>query len=804
MLKNYLKVAFRNIVRFKTYSFINIFGLALGIACFITILLYIRSELSYDRFNKNADQIYRIYISGKMNNSEFSFPLSPLPMGPAIKRDFPEILSYTRIFNSGSTILKYKDRRFSEKRFFIVDSSFFNVFTVQFLESNSKNVLAVPNSIVITKTMAKKYFGNDDAMGKVLETDNNKEWKVTGVVEDFPENSHFHFDFLASIISFENTGSPNWVNNNCATYFILRRGTDADKFQQKMNTDVLHYIGPQIKQVTGISFEQMKKRGEGYGYFLQPLTSIHLHSHLDFELEENSDISYIYIFSLVAAAIILIACINFVNLSTASSGKRIKEVGIRKTLGSEKSQLVRQFITEAVLISLLAFFLAAILVETLLPLFSQISGRQIDISFLNSYSIVIFICFACLIGILAGSYPAFYLSSFQPIKIFKQGSGGKSKKHKIKSSLVVFQFAVSIILFICTLVIYNQLKFLQNKNLGFDKENIVIINKADNMGNQIESFREELLSNPRIINISNSAAIPVAPNGGHVYKLESSPDNDIKVLSRIFCDHEFVDTYKIKMKKGRFFSRDHPSDTLSVVINEAALKLLNLKNPLGKRLIRLGTGLQQKFNIIGVTENFNYESLHESIHPLIIHLFNSNQHGQYISARIAPGDYQAVISYLNDKWVKYSAGQPFEYNFFNQNLASLYNPEQRTSKIAAAFSILAILIACLGLLGLVIFSTGQRTKEIGIRKVVGASLTEIVILLSKELIRCVVLANIIAWPIAYYIMNNWLKNFAYRTNLNWTVFVFAGSAALIIALATVSFQTIKAAKANPVKALQYE
>ena len=324
------------------------------------------------------------------------------------------------------------------------------------------------------------------------------------------------------------------------------------------------------------------------------------------------------------------------------------------------------------------------------------------------------------------------------------------------------------------------------------------------MGNQIESFREELLSNPRIINISNSAAIPVAPNGGHVYKLESSPDNDIKVLSRIFCDHEFVDTYKIKMKKGRFFSRDHPSDTLSVVINEAALKLLNLKNPLGKRLIRLGTGLQKKFNIIGVTENFNYESLHESIHPLIIHLFNSNQHGQYISARIAPGDYQAVISYLNDKWVKYSAGQPFEYNFFNQNLASLYNPEQRTSKIAAAFSILAILIACLGLLGLVIFSTGQRTKEIGIRKVVGASLTEIVILLSKELIRCVVLANIIAWPIAYYIMNNWLKNFAYRTNLNWTVFVFAGSAALIIALATVSFQTIKAAKANPVKALQYE
>jgi putative ABC transport system permease protein len=378
------------------------------------------------------------------------------------------------------------------------------------------------------------------------------------------------------------------------------------------------------------------------------------------------------------------------------------------------------------------------------------------------------------------------------------------KKHKIKSSLVVFQFAVSIILFICTVVIYNQLKFIQNKNLGFDKENIVIINKADNMGNQIESFRKELLSNPKIINISNSAAIPVATNGGHVYKLEGSPDSDIQVLSRIFCDYEFVDTYKIKMKKGRFFSRDHPSDTLSVIINEAALKLLNLKNPLGKRLIRLGTGLQQKFNIIGVTENFNYESLHESIHPLIIHLFNSNQHGQYISARIAPGDYQAVISFLNNKWEKYSAGQPFEYNFFDQNLASLYKPEQSTSKIAATFSILAIFIACLGLLGLVIFSTGQRTKEIGIRKVVGASLTEIVILLSKELIRCVVLANIIAWPIAYYIMNNWLKNFAYRTNLNWTMFVLAGLAALIMALATVSFQTIKAAKANPVKSLRYE
>ena len=804
MLKNYLNVAFRNLRKYKAFSFINIIGLAVGVACCIIILLYVKNEFSYDKFNKNADQIYRVHLKGRINNNEINMAMSPAPMGAAIKHDFPEVTAYTRIRNFGFPVLRYKNKAFSEERFYCVDSTFFNVFTVHFIEGNPKTALVQPNTVVITESMAKKYFGNDEPMGKILNADHRRDWIVTGVIKDFPKNSHFHFDFLGSIYTYKDSKSTFWLSNNYYTYFVLRQGVDYKQFQKQLNLDVLKYIGPQIEKVTGISLKQFKKKGLKYGFVLQPLTSIHLYSHLDYEIEPNGDASNVYIFLVIAIFILLIACINFINLSTARSEKRAKEVGIRKTLGSNKVQLVRQFISEAILTSILAVLLAVVLVEVMLPVFNSISGKEISLGlFENLTTIPFLICLAVIVGIIAGFYPAFYLSSFQPVKVLKSEIKGK-RKSLLRSGLVIFQFAVTIILFVGTFIIYNQLKYIQTKNLGFNKEQVVIINKADDIGIQIESFKKELLNNSKVISVSNSNAIPGNQNGDSTYRIEGSSNYHLQDLKQMWCDYGFDKTYGIKMKKGRFFSVEHPSDTSAVVINEAVVKIFSIKNPVGKDLIAPDPNGDRRYKIIGITSDFNYESLHQPIRPLVFHLYKDHGFGQFVSVRIKPGNYQSTVSSLQKVWKKYAGNEAFDYNFLDRNLAHLYIADQRTSKLAATFSILAIFIASLGLLGLAAFVTEQRTKEIGIRKTLGATVPEIIVLLSKEFIKWVVVANIIAWPVSYFIMHDWLNNFAYRININFGIFILSGIIALLIALATVSIHAIKAASANPVKSLRYE
>ena len=807
MLKNYLSIAIRNLRKYKAFSFINIIGLAVGIACCIAILLYVKNELSYDKFNKNAYQIYRVCVSLRLDNNESNLAYSPSPMGEWLLHDFPEVTAFTRIRNFGFPVMRYKEKAFSEERFYWVDSTFFNVFTVHFLEGNPKTALTQPNTVVITESIAKKYFGNENPMGKILNADRRRDYIVTGVVKDFPKNSHFHFDFIGSLTSYADSRSTAWLSNNYYTYFVLRKGTDPKQFQQKLNTQVLKYIGPLIQSATGVTLEQLKKKGDNYSYFLQPLTSIHLYSHLDYEIEPNGDISYIYNFSAIAMAILLIACINFVNLSTARSERRSKEVGIRKTLGSNKIQLVSQFIAEAILMSTLAVFLAIVLVEIFLPLFNDISGKEISLGlFENLTTIPLLIFFAVLVGILAGSYPAFYLSSFQPVKVLKRESKTRGKRSFLRSGLVIFQFSVSIILFIGTFIIYNQLKYIQTKNLGFDKEQVIIINKTDDIGSKIESFKKELISNPKVISVSNSTGIPGDQNGDSVFRINGSPNEHMQDLQILQCDYGFVSTYKIQMKEGRFFSKEHPSDTTAVVVNQAVERVFGVKNLTGQYLQQPGNtpSTSTIYKVIGVVKDFNYQSLHQTIRPLVMQLFNSRGFGKFVAVRIAPGDYQSTISFLGKTWKKYAGNEAFEYNFLDQNLAHLYVAEQRTSKIATTFSILAILIACLGLLGLAAFVTEQRTKEIGVRKVLGASVPEIILLLSKEFVKWVLIANIIAWPAAYYIMNNWLNNFAYRINIGIWTFIFSGIIALIIALVTVSSHAIRAATANPIKSLRYE
>ncbi len=808
MIKNYLRVALRNLRNYKAFSFINIVGLAVGIACCISIMLFVRDELSYDRQNEFADQIYRPTVLGTVNGHDIKAALSCAPMGPSVYHDFPEVAAYARLHKAGFPVMRYENKTFSEERFFWADSTLFNVFTLPFVEGNPKTALTQPNTVIITESTAHKYFGNENPVGKILNMDKQNDYMVTGVIKEVPRNSHFHPDFIGSLTTLQDSRNPNWLSNNYYTYFLLRKGTNPADFERKLNEEFRTHAGPQLKAVTGISLDQFLSAGNRYGYMLQPLTSIHLSSHLDYEIEPNSNIYYVYMFSAIAVAILLIACINFVNLATARSEKRAKEVGIRKTLGSPRLHLVGQFMAESVLMSGVAVVVAVGIVEILLPLFNDLSHKEMSLDLSsNPFSIPLLFCLAILVGVIAGSYPAFYLSSFRPIDVLKSETKKGGRKSFLRNGLVVFQFAISIVLFIGTFVIYAQLKYVQTKDLGFDKEETVVINRTDDLFNQIKSFEDELRANGDVVSATNSNAIPGNQGGDSAFWLEGTRAEKLEDLQTMFCDFNFSKTYGLQMADGRFFSKEHPSDTTAIVVNQEVERAFGVKDILGRYLVLPGETKagERRFEIIGVVKDFNYQSLHDPIRPIVIRLLPENGYaGRFVTVRLGSGDHLSAISFIEKVWKKYAGNEGFSYNFLDDNLQSLYAADQRTSEIAGAFSVLAIIIACLGLLGLAAFITEQRTKEIGIRKVLGASVPEVIALLSAQFAKWVLIANVIAWPLAYYVMNNWLKNFAYRIDISLWIFIASGSLAFIVALLTVSSHAIKAATANPVESLRYE
>jgi putative ABC transport system permease protein len=807
MIKNYLRVALRNLRNHKAYSVINIVGLAVGIACCVAIMLFVRDELSYDRFNEFADRIYRPTLHGRINGHDLNGTGSPVAMGPAVYHDLPDVAAYTRLAKSDPTVVRYENKTFVEERFFAADSTIFDVFTFPFLMGNPKTALTQPNTVVVTESMAHKYFGNENPIGKILNTGKHDNFVVTGVIKDIPQNSHLHPDFMASLTTLPDSRNPTWLSNNYYTYLLLRKGVNPVDFQKKLNEEVAKYASPQLKAVAGISLEQFRAAGNDYGFVLQPLTSIHLNSHLDGEIEPNGDITYVYIFSAIAIAILLIACINFVNLATARSEKRAKEVGVRKTLGSTRSYLVGQFMSESILMSILAVVLAVGIVELLLPFFNQIANKALSLNlFSDPSSIPVLVCLGIVVGVIAGSYPAFYLSSFHPIDVLKSEVRKGGRKSILRSGLVIFQFAISIALFVGTFIIFAQLRYVQTRDLGFDKEETIVVNRTNDLSNQLQSFEDELRTNRGLASLSNSNGIPGNQDGDNAARLEGAPESQYEDIQQMFCDFGFAETYKFGIADGRFFSKDHPSDSAAVVVNEEVEKSFNTKNIVGKYLVYPGPrGIEQKYQIVGVVRNFNYKSLHEPIRPLAIRLFpNRGFIGRFVTVRLAMGDHLSTISFIGNVWKKYAGDEEFSFDFLDDNLQKLYAADQRTNEIAGTFSVLAIFIACLGLLGLAAFVTEQRTKEIGIRKVLGASVAEIVALLSKEFVKWVLIANVVAWPLAYYVMNNWLKNFAYRTDMSIWIFAASGILALVIALLTVSSHAIKAATANPVESLRYE
>ncbi len=807
MLKSYFKIALRNLKNYRVYTAINVVGLAVGIACFVMIMLFVRDELSYDRYNKHADQIYRPGFTATFNGREIRSALSPAPMGETIYHDFPEVLAYARLHYEGSCGIRYQNKTFVEQKFLWADSSLFDIFTLPFVSGNPKTALVQPNTVVITESTARKYFGNENPLGKIINRDKNTDYMVTGVIKDVPPNSHFHPDFIASLTSVRDGRNPNWMSNNYYTYFLLKKGTNPADLQRKIDEELVTHAGPQLKAVTGVSIEQFLAAGNKVGYVLQPLTSIHLNSHLDYELEQNGSISTVYIFSAIAVAILLIACINFINLATARSERRAKEVGIRKTLGSPRSHLVWQFMAESVMMSGAAAIIAVGIVELTLPLFNETAGKKLSLGlFSNLSTIPVLIGLAIVVGVVAGCYPAFYLSSFHPIDALKRETKRGGSKSLVRNGLVVFQFAISIALFIGTLVIYDQLNYVQTKNLGFDKEESVVIYRTDDLGGRIQSFEDKLRQNTNILSVTNSTAIPGNQYSDSGFWLEGTGAQQLVDLRTMQSDYDFAGTYKIQMADGRFFSREHPSDTGAVVVNQEVEKVFGVKDIVGKYLVLPGETMadQKRFEVVGVMKDFNFHSLHEPIRPLVIRLLPETAAAQFVTVRLAPGNHLRMISFIKGDWRRYAGNEEFNFNFLDNSLQNLYAADQRTSKIAGTFSVLAIVIACLGLLGLAAFTTEQRTKEIGIRKVLGASVPEVTRLLSLQFVKWVLIANVVAWPLAYLLMNKWLSLFAYRTSLSLWIFAASGTLALLIALATVGSHAIKAATANPVEALRYE
>ena len=811
MFRNYLKIAIRNLKKSKGNSLINILGLAVGIASCVIILLYIRNELGYDKFYKNADSIYRVYIKSSINGNESCNCKTAAPLGNTLVHNFPEVITFTRIGFFGNHALKYNDKLYRERHLYTADSNFFDVFSLPLINGNPKTVLSQPNCIVMTQSAAQKYFGNENPVGKILNADSQGSYIVTGLMKDFPVNSSFRCDILLSMSTYSVTENDRWLDMSYTTYIVLKKGTDPVFFQKKLKNIVNDYVGPQAESVLGIPFREFLNKGNKWDFYLQPFTSIYLYSQREYEIDKNtewadqnrSNIDYVYIFSAIAFFILLLAVINFINLTTARSETRSKEVGIKKSLGSNKTKLIGQFLTESIIVALLSVLISIVLIEIILPFFNQLAGKNLKLeTFSSVYTIPGLILFAVVIGILSGSYPAFYLSSFRPVHLFKSSFEKRITKSTLRSGLVVVQFIVSIALIIGTIIIRDQINYMQNKNLGFNKEQLYTVINFGVPENKIHVIKQELLKNSDIISLTNSSIMffPGIPGDGYSY-------NERQVSSVISSqyldvDYNFLKTFKIPLVRGRFFSEEFPSDTGSVVINEAMNKECGNEDPVGKELIQIGQ--LKRYKIIGVIKNFNYQSLHEQIKPLVLFLSPVNQAASILTIRISSENMKNTIEFINSTWENITGGEDIYSSFIDQDLARLYRSEERAGTVAAVFSALAIFIACLGLFGLASFITEQRKKEIGIRKVLGASVFELITMLSREFTKWVLIANIIAWPLAFYVMNNWLNNFAYRINITPWVFILSGIAALIIALLTVSSHAIKAAAANPIKSLRYE
>ncbi|MDP4284206.1 MAG: ABC transporter permease [Bacteroidota bacterium] len=810
MFKNYLKIAWRNLMKYKFISFINLFGLTVGLTCCLLITTYVLNELSYDRYNKNAENIYRVTRTFKNGEGAVSLILSTVspPFGYYFPTDFPEIQKMTRLLNSGTTLLKYKEKLINEPNVYFADENLFNVFTLKVVKGNPQTALKDPFSIMMSEDVAKKYFGNEDPMNKVIRANNRFDVKVTGIYKGFPENSFMHPGVLISFNTLKDSAvfgaenlRTNWGNNSFFTFLVLPDHYDPQKLISKFPAFLDKHM---TKEYGGKQASKFTSLG------LQKLTDIHLHSHTDYEAEPNGDITRVYIFGTIALFILLIACINYMNLSTARSALRAKEIGIRKVIGARKKELIFQFLSESVLIAWTAILIAFGLLYFTLPWLNEISGQELSVNILEKWQVLVPLFLTpFIVGILSGLYPALFMSSFQPVKtlkgLFKAGGGTIS----FRKVLVVAQFTISIVLIITTIIVFQQLHYMQETSLGYNKEHIITMHYYNSINPQYDAFRNDLLQHTGIKDVARSSRIPTGrlldENGASAMVGDSMRPvtADIKDVA---TDYDFVPTYGIHVVAGRNFSRDYSMDTSNFILNESAVKAIGWKSP-QDAVNRDFAYAGRKGHVVGVIEDFHFESLRQKIVPIVlinppVHANSSAFHN--LSVKLTGNNIPATLAIVEKVWRQYLPDIPYQSTFLDENFNKLYESEQRQGTIFTVFACIAIFIACLGLFGLSAFEISQRIKEIGVRKVLGAKVSSIVTLLSKDFLKLVLTATIIAFPIAWYAMSHWLYDFAYRIHIHWWVFLLASILALMVALVTVSFQAIKAAVANPVESLRTE
>jgi ABC-type antimicrobial peptide transport system permease subunit len=785
MLKNYLKITLRNINKYKGYSSINILGLAVGMACCILIILWVRDELSFDRFHENADVIYRVTL--------LDAAITPWPLAEALKKDFPEIVESARLRILTNRLISYKDKKFYENDFVAVDPSFLKMLSFPLVKGDLSTGLTEPKTILITEETAARYFGNEDPIGKVLTYNNHYDFMVTGVLKNVPHNSHVQFDFL---VPFESTlrafgWTDAWYSSNYTTYVQLADNVSTQQISDK----VYNYM----KKIYSKSRTKL---------MLQPLTDIHLRSDYAIDLyghTENKAI-YVYAFSVIALFVLLIACINFMNLSTARSEKRTKEVGLRKVIGASRHNIITQFYGESLFMTIISFIAAVLLVLLLLPAFNNVSGKQLTLDLMKEPVFLLGLLGIMLItGLVSGSYPALVLSSFKPVDSIK-GIGlrlsSKSGKSLFRRTLVVIQFTLSIILIVGALIVYKQINYMLNKELGYQKESMVYFIKRANLRKQYDAFKSELLRDPNIVGVTASSDVPsYTVHSTLMFSWEGKDPETKFSIHQFSVDHDYIKTFNMNIIAGRDFSKEFPVDnsTESFIVNETAVKAMGLKNSVGTKFTLFE---EHSGQIVGVVEDFHYKSLQKEIEPLVLRIDPSWD--SYVFIKFRSEHMQEAIASVRRVYNSFNPDYPLEYTFLDKAVERLYNSEQKTKKIFNYFTIIAIMISCLGLYGLAAYMAQQKTKEIGVRKVLGASVRSIIHLISKEFIFLVTIANIIAWPMAYFVMKQWLLNFAYRVNLSVWIFILSGLASLAIAMLTVSFQSIKAATANPVDSLRYE
>jgi putative ABC transport system permease protein len=806
MLKNLIAYSLRSFKRQRSYVIINILGLSIGIACSLLIALFVINEASYDKFNVKKDRIFRTILNGKIGGQEVTISTSAAVMGPTMIKEFPEIEDFLRMTGTGPTVVEYNSQVFTEEDLIEADSSFFNFFTIPVLKGDPTNMLNAPHKVVLSESTAKKIFGDENPIDKPIKIGSDTvRYIVSGVMGDVPGNSHFEANMVSSFMTNPRSQNPIWLSNSFSTYFLLKPNTSYDKVEEKIPAMLEKYLGPEIQQYMGISLEDFLSQGNKYRFYLQNLADVHLYPSIQQEFKAAGDPKYLRIFGSVAILIVLIAAVNFMNLSTAQASRRAKEVGIKKISGSTRGMLITQFLSESFILSLISLFFALVLIKVTLPYFNDLLGTDLTMGlFSNWYTIPGLILFTVIVGFLSGSYPALFLSSINPYEVLKGSVRNSQNNGRLRRILVVFQFVVSILLIIGTLIMYRQINYMINKDVGFNKEQVIVINRAGAVGGKMKSFKETVKNIPGVINISSSTAVPGRVNNNNGYMIEGRKDETFLAVTT-WADYNFLETFGMTLVSGRNFNESYSSDQKACLINETAKKDFNITDIEKARFMNPDdSGKMGYIPIIGVVKNFNFESLRNPIGPYLIRFQNEGMMWGYISVRLSPQSISKTISEIEKVWKEYVSNNPLQYYFVDEDFEKMYIQEKQNAQMAVIFSILAIFVAAIGLFGLTSFTVEQRTKEIGVRKAMGSSLRGIYFVISREVLILVSISALIAWPLIYYIAGKWLENFYYRINTG-VLSLFAGLAiALSIALITISYKIMKAASVNPAQSLKYE